>query len=304
MGVSPVMMWRLWYGLRHPISDHPIYTRVLDDIYDDATRLSRWTQNIFLQGQIWLWPLLFIIDMRLICLMALSGSLGGIILTLRISNRIAMEQHSRTYDLLCLTPGGTIRTLWAICTGCLHREQTFEILNSQEAWIVRWGLFVPFIVSSQLFLQRLLGLKGGVTVFWGMGFVALFYIDHIQATVFGCLSGMLAAHRGAGMDKRLWAVTTFAAFQVSSYLLTIVVGVFVVPDISRWLLVVGVNREVSQMILTVGVFYLTREGMITLGWRRLMDKTNSQPADIDFLTSQTPYPRYKLHDDAQTVARA
>src|ERR1044071_8648653 len=115
-------MWRLWKGLKHPPND-PMYVRVIDDVYDDATRLSRLLQNVLLQGQIWLWPLLFIIDMRLVCLMMLSGTISGMILTLRISNRIAIEQRSRTYDLLCLTPGGTIRTLWAICMGCLHREQ-------------------------------------------------------------------------------------------------------------------------------------------------------------------------------------
>ena len=58
------------------------------------------------------------------------------------------------------------------------------------------------------------------------------------------------------------------------------------------------------MMLTVGVFYLTREGMITLGWRRLMDTTNARPADIGFLTTETPYLQYKPHDDTQTVARA
>lgn len=304
MGISAVTMWRLWKGLKHPAGDNPVFARVIDDIYDDATRLSRLVQNVFLQGQIWLWPLLFIIDMRLVCLMALSGTISGMILTLRISNRITEEQQSRTFDLLCLTPGGTIRTLWAICTGCLHREQAFEILNSLEAWVVRLGLFVPFVISSQLFLQHILGMKGGVTLTWGMGFIALFYIDHIQATVFGCLSGMLAAQQATSTDKRLWAVTIFAAFQVCSYLFTILIGVFILPDICRWLMKTGIGPEISQMLLSVGVFYVTREGMITLGWRRLIDSTNSHPADIDFLNSETPYPRFKLHDDAQTVARA
>ena len=298
-------MWRLWKGLKNPEDNHPVFTRVLDDIYNDATHLSRIAQNVFLQGQIWLWPLLFIIDMRLVCLMALSGTISGMVLTLRITNRITDEQQSRTYDLLCLTPGGTIRTLWAICTGCIHREQAFEILNSQEAWIIRLGLFVPFIVSSQLFIQRLLGLKSGVTIFWALTFFAMFYIDHIQSTVFSCISGMLAAQQGTSMDKRLWAVTIFAAFQVCSFLVTIVVALFILPEICRWLTMFNINHEISQMLFTVALFYVTREGMITLGWRRLMDSTNARPADIDFLTSGTSYPpRFKLPDDAQTVARA
>ncbi len=296
-------MWLLWKGLKHPAND-PMYVRVSDDIYDDVTRLSRFLQNVLLQGQIWLWPLLFIIDMRLVCLMAFSATISGIILTLRISNRITVEQRSRTYDLLCLTPGGTIRTLWAICTGSLHREQAFEILNSLEAWVVRFGLFVPFVISSQLFLQRVLGMKGGVTLTWGVGFIALFYIDHIQATVFGCLSGMLAAQHTLSVDQRLWAVVAFAAFQVCSYLFTIIVSLFILPDICSFLTTIGISREISQMILTVTIFYWTREGVISLGWRRLIEATNTRLCDIDFLTSETSYQQFKLHDDAQTVARA
>jgi hypothetical protein len=303
MGVSAMTMWRLWKGLKHPVND-PMYVRVTDDIYDDATRLSRLLQNVLLQGQVWLWPLLFIIDMRLVCLMAFSGTISGMILTLRISNRITIEQRSRTYDLLCLTPGGTIRTLWSICTGSLHREKAFEILNSLEAWVVRFGLFIPFIISSQLFLQRILGMKGGVTLTWGIGFILLFYIDHIQATVFGSLSGMLAAQQASSVDQRLWATVTFAAFQVFSYLFTIMISLFILPDICQMITGIGISKEISQMVLTVVVFYMMREGVISLAWKRLLDATNTRPNDTDFLTNDLVYSRFKPHDDTQTVARA
>jgi hypothetical protein len=303
MGVSAMTMWRLWKGLKHPSND-PMYVRLIDDVYDDTKRVSRFLQNVLLQGQVWLWPLLFIVDMRLVCLMVFSGTISGMILTLRVSNRIAVEQRSRTYDLLCLTPGGTIRTLWAICTGSLHREKAFEILNSLEAWVVRFGLFVPFIISSQLFLQRVLGMKGGVTLTWGIGFILLFYIDHIQATVFGCLSGMLAAQHTSSMDQRLWAAAAFATFQVCSYLFTILVSLFILPDICQGLTGIGISSEISQMLLTVTVFYFMRQGIISLGWKHLMEDTNTQPTDIDFLNSDFAYPQFKLHDDTQTVARA
>jgi len=303
MGISAVTMWRLWQGLKHP-ADDPMYIRVIDDIDDDATRASGLLQNVLLQGQSWLWPLLFIIDMRLVCLMVFSGTISGMVLTLRISNRICEEQQSRTYDLLCLTPGGTIRTLWAICTGSLHREQAFEILNSLEAWVVRFGLFVPFVISSQLFLQRVLGLRGGVTLSWGMGFMLLFYIDHVQATVFGCLSGMLAAQYGPNVDQRLAAVVTFFAFQVCTYLVTIVVSLFIFRDVAQWINFLDLGREFSQMLLTVALFYVLREGIISFAWKRLLDVTNTRPTDTDFLTADLAYLRFKLHNDAQTVARA
>lgn len=296
-------MWKIWKGLKHPEDAHPMYRRIQDEIYDDATRISRLIQHVFLQGQIWLWPLLFIIDMRLVCLMVLSGTLSGIVLTLRISNRIANEQQSRTYDLLCLTPDGTIRMLWAICTGCLHREQAFDILNSQEAWIVRLGMFLPFVISSQLLLERMLGLKGGVTVIWAVGFVVLFYIDHVQATVFGCLSGMLAAQHRSNINQRLWSAVTFAGFQIGTYLLTLFISIFVLPAISRVLTLIGIQAELSHVLLTVALFYFVREGMIVLGWRRLLTITNAQPHDITFLAPKSIYIPYTLRDDPQPVAR-
>lgn len=299
-----MMVWKLWKGLKHPDEMHPMFKRMQYEICGDATRVSRWVQHVFLQGQIWLWPLLFIIDMRLVCLMFLSGTLCGMVLTVRISNRIANEQHSRTYDLLCLTPDGTIRMLWAICTGCLHQEQAFDILNSQEAWIVRLGLFLPFVISSQMLLQRILGVKDGVTVLWAASLVALFYIDHVQATVFGCISGMLATHFSSNTDQRLWAVVTFAGFQISSYLVTMLVSLFVLPFICALLIPLSIQPSFSQPLLTVIVFYGLRETMITGGWQRLLKVTNARVHELSFLTSASSAKPYTVYDDTQVVARS
>lgn len=299
-----MMMWRLWKGLKHPTCNHPMFVRVQADIYDDETRFTRLIQNIFLQGQIWLWPLLFIIDMRLVCLMALGGSISGIILALRISNQIAGEQHSRTYDLLCLTPGGTIRTLWAMCTGCLHREDAFEILNSNEAWIVRLGLFVPFIVSSQLLLERLLNLPQAISLLWGLGFVLLYLIDHIQSTLFGCIVGMLSAQIDTRIDTRLWAFMAFMGFQIGSYLLTAVGSILTLPLLYPLLNAIGISAELGQIVLITLLFYGIRNQLLTRAWQRLLIVTHTNQNELDFLTPSITRAQMKLHDDVQTVARA
>ncbi len=297
-------LWGLWRGLKQPAYDHPVFRRVQADVYDDTTPMSRMAQHILLQGQIWLWPLLFIVDMRLVCLMALSGTICGMILSVRISSQISGEQHQHTFDLLCLTPGGTLRTIWAICMGSLHREQAFEILNSGEAWIVRLGLFVPFIVSSQLLLERLFGLKNGLTLVWGIGFVILYYIDHVQAIVFGCLAGMLTTGQSASLDKRLWAMMIFAGFQLGSYFVTAVICLVIAPALYLLSDAIGMNGEIMQVIVAVIVFYVVRERIISLGWQHLMNVTNTEANEADFLTTETTYPRFNLHEDAQTVARA
>ncbi len=298
------MMWRLWKGLKHPAYNHPMFLRVQTDIYGDETRFIRLIQNIFLQGQIWLWPLLFIIDMLLVCLMAFGGSISGVILALRISSQITAEQHSRTYDLLCLTPGGRIRTLWAMCTGCLHREDAFGILNSQEAWIVRLGLFVPFIVSSQLLLERLFNLPQGITFIWGIGFVVLYTLDHMQSTVFGCIVGMLSTHSNARMDARLWAFVAFMSFQIGTYVATIVSSLLILPLVYPLFNAVGISVEIGQVGLIAMLFYAVRDQILTRAWRLLLSQTDTQPNELDFLTPSIVRAEINLHDDVQTVARA
>ncbi|MCA0458594.1 MAG: hypothetical protein LCI00_31845 [Chloroflexi bacterium] len=298
-----MMLWRLWNGLKHPAYDHPMFLRVRTDIYSDSTHLSRLIQSIFLQGQIWLWPLLFVIDMRLVCLMALGGSISGLVLSLLISDQIAHEQHGRTYDLLCLTPGGTIRTLWAICTGCLHREDAFEILNSNEAWIVRLGLLVPFIVSSQLLLERLFNLPHGISLLWGIGFVALYSIDHVHSTVFGCLVGMLSAQASKGIDARLWSAILFLSFQVGTILVTLVASLFLLPNLSEVFRVLGVSVEIGQVTFIVVLFYAVRQFVLTWAWRWLLQETNTHVNELDMLKPMSNRAALKPYDDVQTVAR-
>ena len=118
--------WQLWRALNHPSKDHPLYQHVRDDIYDDRTRWTRRLQNLLTQGQLWLWPLLFMTNMRTIPLVIFGGTLGGMIWATIISSRIHAEQDKHHYDLLCVTPDGIIGVVWAIITGCLHRERVFE----------------------------------------------------------------------------------------------------------------------------------------------------------------------------------
>lgn len=287
-------MWQLWQGLKNPNPNHPIFMRVCTDIDDDKARLFGWIQHVLLQGQIWLWPLLFILDMRLVCLMALSGSFSGLVLATRISGHVVKEQASRTFDLLGLTPGGSLSSLWAVCTGCLHRHNAFDILNSQEAWIVRFGLFIPFIVSSHMLIERLFRLPNGINLTWGIGFIIWYYIDHIQSTVFGCISGMLAAYTARGVDPRLWAALTFASFQIGSYVFTVMGSLIVLHVLLPSLITSEVGVEISQILVPTGIFALSRALVIAEGWRRLLAHTNTTTSELDFLVSPGGKPQMKL----------
>src|SRR5689334_9642805 len=141
--------WRLWHALRSPPSEHPIFQRMVSPYYDDI----RWVlvaQNVLIQGQIWFWSLIFVFDTRALILMILSGTLYGMIWSIIVSGTIAIEREYRMYDLLCLSPSGTLGISWAICMGCLHRNRTFEHVNSQESWSIRIILFIPLVISANV----------------------------------------------------------------------------------------------------------------------------------------------------------
>jgi hypothetical protein len=297
---------QLWRALRRPLKDHPLYQRVTDDTYDDRTRWNRLLQNLLTQGQLWILPLLFMTNMRTIPLVVLGGTLGGIIWAISISSRIHAEQNKHTYELLCVTPGGTIGVVWATITGCLHRERTFDTINSGEAWVIRILVFVPFILSANLFMERFFGVTDQITIFWIVALMAIFYLDHVQSMVLGCLCAAVSTHLPVNIDKRLGALIGFLAFQVSTYLITVVVSMVILPalypiaDIQDWLV------DFTHPFLTLVVFYLSREFIIGKLWQCLCDCLGiATPSDETLLQlGRSQNVADQPYDDAEVVARA
>src|SRR5215813_5094508 len=137
MGVAATMTTRrLWQALKTPPSTNVIFQRMVSPYYDDISWVVV-AQNVLIQGQIWFWSLLFVVDTRALILMMFSGTFYGMIWSIIVSGTIAVEREYRMYDLLCLSPSGTFGISWAICMGCLHRGRAFEHVNSQESWSIR-----------------------------------------------------------------------------------------------------------------------------------------------------------------------
>jgi hypothetical protein len=277
-----MMTWRLWRAFQHPPSAHPIFKRVVAASYADTVDWPPLLQNLIIQGQVWFWSLMFVIDMRLLFLMIFSGTLYGAIWAISVSRTISGERESGTYDLLCLAPHGMIGTTWAIWAGCLHRNDLFRHVNSHESWTVRVVLFLPLTISAHLILRHLFGVTGAMTVIWIFVLLAVFYIDHVQSILIGGLFGALAAHEAQQrFDPRLWALAGFIGIQLATYAVLVLSG-RLLGGIGS----VGWVADVALPVLSVLIFYGLREYILCRLWHLLLERLNAAPMETESLLRQ------------------
>jgi hypothetical protein len=278
-----MITWRLWQALKTPPANHPIFQRMVSPYYDEMSWVLV-AQNVLLQGQIWFWSLIFVLDTRVLILMMFSGTFYGLVWSAMVSGTIAVEREYRMYDLLCLSPSGSLGISWAICTACLHRNQTFAQVNSQEAWSIRVILFIPLVISANILMGRAFSNPGNITIIWLIAFLTVFYLDHVQSIIFGSLLGVLAPHYAPNrFDSRIWACIGFMLVQAISYLLLLLTGVFILPTLFQTVGVHGWYAELSLPVFSVAVFYLLREGIIMRLWRVLTEQLNAAPTELDMM---------------------
>jgi hypothetical protein len=287
MGAATRMnTWKLWRALNQPTTAHPIFRQVNAAYAEELYGLIP-LQDLILHGQIWFWSLIFIVNTRALVLMVFSGTLYGAIWAMSISSTIAGQRARGVYDLLCLSPTGTVGINWAICTACLHRHQTFEQVNSQEAWSVRLILFVPLVISANVVFERIFTETGGLTLLWLIAFVALFYLDHVQSIIIGSLLGVLAPHYTTNrFDTCVWALGGFILVQVVSYLAVFVTSLMILPEAYAVFRFTGLLADISLPILSVLVFYGVREGIMVRLWRKLTEELNAAPTELDAMFKQ------------------
>src|SRR5262249_20834925 len=82
-----------------------------------------------------------------------SGSIYGVVWTMDISQLLARERQNGTYDLLCLLPPGGLAAAWAICTGCLYRNQVFNQIGELRSVMSR----IIFIFAAAALVSSMIG---------------------------------------------------------------------------------------------------------------------------------------------------
>lgn len=281
-----MMTWRLWRAFQHPPSAHPVFKRMVAVSYSDTVNWPPLLQNVLIQGQVWFWSLMFVIDMRLLFLMIFSGTLYGAAWAISVSRTISGERESGTYDLLCLAPHGMIGTTWAIWAGCLHRNDLFRHVNSHESWTVRAVLFLPLIISTHLLVRQVFGAASAITVIWILVILALFCLDHVQSILIGGLFGALAAHDSQQrFVPYLWALAGFLGVQLISYMAFALCS-RLLPALFAMTSSVVLLAEMAPPLVAVAIFYGLREYIVCRLWHLLLERLNAVPTETEALLRQ------------------
>jgi hypothetical protein len=266
-----MMTRQVWRAFRQPPLKQPVFDRLVASVAFSPSLRPLWWNNLAIQGQIWLWALMFIVDVRALPLMLLSGTGYGLLWALGISGAIAQERRSGTYDLLCLTPEGSFGVNWAITIGCLHQGDALRQVISQEVWTIRLMLLIPLTITANLMLNRALT-QSPVALLWMVALLLIFYLDHIQSIIIGALFGLMAPQAAALTgDSRLWALAGFLAAQAGSYALVLALTL---------LNPLGKLGPAASPLLAVVAFLLIREAIITWQVRVTRQLFNASPEEL------------------------
>jgi len=299
-----VITWRLWRALQHPPVQHPLYRRVLLLRPAAGVRLDEALTFRFL------WrlalPILFVsifaltpIILPLIVvspvLLPLIANLRGGVWAVKTGGAIARENEQGTYDLLALLPFGAFGANWVIGSGCLYRGSSFADLQTFVRILMHFLLLVLgialviaiILMAAEPPSPKPLESQGQVfmTLVNLAALIAAFYIDYVQSVIVGILVGMLApAHAHNRFDTRAWGLFSYLFLQVSTYLITWLIGFQLVPTLYQALNFKGILAEFSLPIFRLAVFYLAREVIIATLWRALTWQLNAVSSDLNVLS--------------------
>ncbi len=280
-----MLTWAFWHALRHPPARNPLFRRA----YTAPEQPIPWYIGC-VQG---FGILLFL------PILAFAGLIYSIGWSVGIANLIGKERVRGTFDLLSLCPSGPLGMSWAIATGYLYHHRTFKNITSPGNVFIRVMLAGSLIALVDL--QALLAPGVDWTILlWTLlsrlaaAAVAL-YIDQVQSLVLGALVGMvmpgIARER---VNAQLYAFAAYIGAQLATYFVTIMVGFYLIPLLFDRLSLAGIGADAVIVLLRLALFFGTRELLIRLLWRRLVEQLNPDPGEIRTLLRAHVggFPRY------------
>jgi len=300
---------QLWQAITSPPTSHPLFWRTVlragaTQFPPVKSRLSMWMDRAFVLyitsiialGVLvnvlvpdWralllqLFILLLLLPFLGVILFFLSntilnGTLHGIIWSLSMSAIIAEEYERGRHQLLYVSPAGALGATWAIATGFLYRHAAFHQFLNRRMMIVR----IAYLSSGLLILALLPDMDGNIDILAGLASAILvYYIDTIHSPLTGILLGMLIpTYTGNRLDTRLWVVSMFLFVQITTYTLTLVTALLVVPTMLIGLEAGGQTISLGSLLISLLVFYLIREGIISGLWYLLMHRLNADSNEL------------------------
>jgi hypothetical protein len=286
--------WMLWDALKNPPYRHALYRRTIES----SLRLPRWYNErvlptVYFMLAMGLCPCFMVVSAVLarpgwlviaaLLLVVLSGTRYGLIWSLQVGEFIARERERSTFDMLGIAPDGALGASWMICVACMYRDQKFRDLETQHSIFTR----VALLALAMLTLLILCNLFNAGDVDYlsipiaAAALVAIYYFDHIHSVILGGLIGMLIpTYASARNDSRLLTVSSFIVLQATTYVVSWIFAFFVLPGVFDAIGIYGAVASLLQAIMSVGLFYLIRESIITILWLKLTEQLNA-PTNSD-----------------------
>lgn len=273
--------WILWDRLCHPAA-HPLYERLIKlDQRSPRSRSSSWWVVVVCL------PLVcaagfglsrLSLPLVLVALVAAStlSSLYVAAWTAGISAAIGREHERGTYETYSMSPSGALGTSGAIAAAVLNRHDLLTWIDLGRRLVS--GLLLGILLAALLTtafrqtVSQAVQLIGLLLEMIALAFIT--YVEHVQAVVLGSLIGILAPiYRRSTVDTPALAVTAFLALQAG----TLAVMLLIWHSIK----ITAVWQDVlTPTLISLGVFYFTRELLIWAVWRLLAARLNASRADL------------------------
>lgn len=286
---------QLWKTLATPAHRHPLYKRVSRG----SSAIGWWTQAKHTLQM--LAPVVFLFFMLTACCITLSraggalaalliptilvfnGTYYGLTWGLSITGVIAGVRESRGWDILATLPSGALGAVWAISTGCLHREHVFETRYKNQVTV----LTALLIVAAIIFIGALFDQRAQTFVVAGyiLGALGASFADYVHSVVLGVLVAVLAASiTRTRFDAQFWMLGGYLALQLSVYAAALVIGFVALPLFFASLHFDGWGADLTLLLLRLGVFVGLRELLIVALTRILGGVLNASAHDFRALT--------------------
>jgi hypothetical protein len=262
--------------MKRSLTGHPLYQRIVTQ----PPYIMPWYMGCIL--------ILFSPFLLLPAIVFLSA-VYGLRWAVQIASSIAHERESGMYDLLVITPAGALGIGRLVMSACLHRNESLEQTEAAGTWIMR-GFFtvVVMLIAASLspsIIPPDAELLGGVIVAVYLLTMGLaMYIDHLQSMVLAVEIGILVPNYATRrIDASATAFILYLVIQVSTFMLTLLIGFAIAPRILEIFQVSGVASAFALPIVRLGIFAGSREIIIRYLWRTLVRETDATPSEVEFI---------------------
>lgn len=203
----------------------------------------------------------------------------GFNLAMKVSGLIYDEQAKGRYDLLSLTPRGSVALHLALAIRCNRRDRIATTMRSLIFNLGAWlslptaAFLIPMLILALIMLvidRSAESVTFFTTISLPLLLLTLYYVDYIQSSVIAFLLAVIVPAWLTGRS-RVWmswvAPLTFVAIQVMSYMLFLIA--FLYTNSLVWNSTTR-DAEMQAFLLVVlqcGLMFAVREALVTALWR-------------------------------------